>query len=111
MALSTCLGKLANGLRGTLLSPIHSLIFIEHLLYFDDHCCCAAELAATRREAKCVELSATHHIVPPAFKSLDPIGSKVTKFLKELCRRLTLATNNPWETISVPTSVCSVATF
>ena len=51
----------------------------------------AAELAATRKEAKYVELLTTHHFVPLAFKSLGPIGSKVANFLKELGRCLTLA--------------------
>ena len=58
----------------------------------------AAQLAATRKETKYVELSTTHHFVPLAFESLDPIGSKATIFLKELGRRLTLATDNPLET-------------
>ena len=40
----------------------------------------AAELAATREEAKYVELSTKHHFVPLALESLDPIGFKVTNF-------------------------------
>ena len=40
----------------------------------------AAELAATRKEAKYVELSTTHLFVPLAFESLGPIGSKATNF-------------------------------
>ena len=53
-----------------------------------------AELAAIRKEAKYVELSTTH-FVPLAF---GPIDFKATHFLKELCCRLTLATDNPLET-------------
>ena len=55
----------------------------------------AAELAATRKAAKYVELSMTHQYVPLAFESLGPIGSKATNFLKELGRRLKLASDNP----------------
>ena len=58
----------------------------------------AAELAATKKEAKYAELSTTHHFVPSAFESMGPIGSKATNFLKELGRRLTLATDNTLET-------------
>ena len=58
----------------------------------------AAELAATRKEAKYVELSTTHYFVPLALESLGPIGSKATIFLKEFGRCLTLATDNPMET-------------
>ena len=57
-----------------------------------------AQLAATRKETKYVDLSMTHHFVPLAFESMGPIGSKATIFLKELGRRLTLATDNPLET-------------
>ena len=45
-----------------------------------------------------VVLSTTHHCVSLAFESMGPIGSKATIFLKELGRRLTLATDNPLET-------------
>ena len=58
----------------------------------------AAQLAATRKETKYVNLSKTHHFVPLAFESMGPIGSKTIIFLKELGRRLTLATDNPLET-------------
>ena len=53
----------------------------------------AAQLAATRKETKYVNLSKTHHFVPLAFESMGPIGSKAIIFLKELGRRLTLATD------------------
>ena len=42
----------------------------------------AAELAATRNEAKYVALSTIHRFVPLAFDSLGPIGTKATHFLK-----------------------------
>ena len=58
----------------------------------------AAELVATRKEAKYVEFSTTYHFVPPALESLGSIDSKATNFLKELGCRLTLATANPLET-------------
>ena len=58
----------------------------------------AAQLAATRKETKYVDLSTTHHFVPLAFESMGPIGSKATNFLKELGRFLTLATDNPLKT-------------
>ena len=57
----------------------------------------AADLAATREEAKYVELSTTHYFVPLTFDSLGIIGSKAMNFLKELDRRLILATDNPLE--------------
>ena len=57
-----------------------------------------AELAATRKEAKYVELSTTHHFVPLSFESLGSIVFKTTIFFKELGRRLTLASDNPLET-------------
>ena len=59
----------------------------------------AAQLAATRKETKYVDLSTTHHFVPLAYESMGPIGSKDTIFFfKELGRHLTLATDNPLET-------------
>ena len=58
----------------------------------------AAELAATGKEAKYVELSTTRRLVPLAFESLGLIGSKATNFFKELCHCLTLATDYSLET-------------
>ena len=58
----------------------------------------AAQLAATRKETKYVDLLTTHHFFPLAFESMGPIGSKATIFLKELGRCLTLATDNLLET-------------
>ena len=44
----------------------------------------AAELAATRKEVKYVELSTTQNFVPLAFESLGPIGYKAMAFLEKL---------------------------
>jgi len=57
----------------------------------------AAEIAATRKFDKYATLSASHIFVPLAFETLGPIGSKATSFLKDLGRRLTVATDNPLE--------------
>jgi hypothetical protein len=59
----------------------------------------AAELAATRKEEKYVELTTTHTFVPLAFETLGPICSKALVFLRELGRRLTLATDDKRETM------------
>ena len=92
IALPTYLGKLANWLCGTQrpLSKVfggtsHAVADIltdSYLASTSMTVAAAAELAATRKEAKYVELSTKHHFVPLAFKSLGPIGSKATKFLK-----------------------------
>ena len=58
----------------------------------------AAQLAATRKKNKYVELSTTRHFVALVFESLGLIGSKTTIFLKELVHRLILATENLLET-------------
>jgi hypothetical protein len=57
----------------------------------------AAEIAASRKEVKYAELSATHIFVPIAFETLGPIGAKTLGFLRELGRRLTRVTNDPCE--------------
>ena len=57
----------------------------------------AAELAATRKEVKYVELSTTPHFVPLAIESLSPIGSRATHFFKKLGHRLTLGSGQPQE--------------
>ena len=59
----------------------------------------AAELAANRKEEKYVELTTTHTFVPLAFETLGPICSKALVFLRELGRRLTLATDDNRETV------------
>ena len=73
----------------------------------------ATELATTRKYAKYVELSTTHHFncSSSLYKSLGPIGFKTTNFLKEIGRCLTLAMNNPMETAYLfhAASGCSIA--
>ena len=59
----------------------------------------AAELAASRKEEKYVEMTTTHTFVPLAFETLGPICSKALVFLRELGRRLTLATDDKRETM------------
>ena len=92
IALPTYLGKLANWLCGTQrpLSKVfggtsHAVADIladSYLTSTSMTVAAAAQLAATRKEAKYVELSTKHHFVPLAFESLGPIGSKATNFLK-----------------------------
>jgi hypothetical protein len=60
--------------------------------------CSAAEIAASRKDEKYAELSVNYTFVPLAFESFGPVGSKATAFLRELGRRLTLATEDPLET-------------
>ena len=59
----------------------------------------AAEMAAARKEDKYVEMSATHTFVPIAVETLGPICSKALMFLRELGRRLTLATGDSRESM------------
>jgi hypothetical protein len=59
----------------------------------------AAELAASRKEDKYTELSTTHNFVPLAFETMGPMCSKALVFLGELGRRLTIATDDPRETM------------
>ena len=57
----------------------------------------AAEIAASRKEEKYAALS-NYIFIPLAFESFGPIGRKATTFLRDLGRRLTLATQDPLET-------------
>jgi hypothetical protein len=57
----------------------------------------AAELAATRKEEKYIELSADHIFIPIAIETLGPLCSKALVFLRELGKRLTRVTNDPRE--------------
>ena len=59
----------------------------------------AAELAASRKEEKYVDIATTNIFLPLAFETLNPICSKALAFLKELGRRLTLATEDKHETV------------
>jgi hypothetical protein len=70
----------------------------SYLSSTSDTAAAAAELAANRKEDKYAGLSTTHVFLPLAFESLGSIGSKATSFLKDLGRRLTLATENTMET-------------
>ena len=58
-----------------------------------------------------VELATILLIVPLAFESLDPIGSKYTNFLKKLGRRITLDSNGQphGKCVSVLAPVCNIA--
>ena len=68
----------------------------------------AAQLAATRKETKYVDLSTTHHFVPLAFESLGPIGSKATSFFKRTRSSLNIRNGQPFgNSTSVPALVCS----
>ena len=57
----------------------------------------AAELAATRKEEKYIELSADHIFIPIAIETLGPLCSKALVFLRELGKRLTRVTDDPRE--------------
>ena len=59
----------------------------------------AADLAASRKEDKYVNMATTHIFLPMAFGTLGPICSKVLVFLKELGRRLILAPEDKCETV------------
>lgn len=52
----------------------------------------AAESAATRKEAKYIDLSARYDFVPVAIESHGPLGSKAAEFLSALGRRITANT-------------------
>jgi hypothetical protein len=58
----------------------------------------ASEIAASRKEEKYIDLATMHTFVPLAFETLGPICSKALTFLRELGRRLTMATDNICET-------------
>ena len=58
----------------------------------------AAELAATRKEAKYSLLSSDYHFIPLALETLGPVGSKATTFLRQLGRRMSTASEDPRET-------------
>jgi hypothetical protein len=58
----------------------------------------AAEQAATRKDAKYSQLLAVYHFVPIAFETLGPINTTGLEFIKQLGRRLTLASGDKRET-------------
>ena len=57
-----------------------------------------AELAANKKHGKYTDLAKTHHFVPIAMESLGPFCSEAVTFLKELGRRMTMATADVRET-------------
>ena len=68
----------------------------------------AAQLAATRKETKYVNLSTTHDFVPLAFESMGPIGSKAIIFFKRTRSSLNTRNGQPFgNSASVPAFVCS----
>ena len=58
----------------------------------------AAETAAARKETKYSALTQTHLFYPVAFETIGPVCSSGLEFLREIGRRLTLATSDPRET-------------
>jgi hypothetical protein len=58
----------------------------------------AAEAAATKKSDKYALLSTNYNFIPIALETLGPICSKATVFLRELGRRLSVATGDPRET-------------
>ena len=62
------------------------------------HAASAAETAAARKQTKYSALTQTHHFYPVAFETIGPLCSSGLKFLREIGRRLTLATSDSRET-------------
>jgi hypothetical protein len=58
----------------------------------------AAELAATRKNAKYGHLLANHHFVPVAFETLGPINNDGLVLIKDIGKRLALITGDVRET-------------
>jgi hypothetical protein len=58
----------------------------------------AAESAAARKESKYSELLVRYEFVPIALESHGPLNNKAMSFLKELGRRITVATSDTRET-------------
>lgn len=58
----------------------------------------AADLAAERKEAKYMNLSAHYNFIPVAIETCGPISRKTLKFLSELGRRLTAVSGDHRET-------------
>ena len=58
----------------------------------------AAELAATRKQAKYSGLPASHIFVPIAFESLGPINRSGFEFITEVGRRMSAISGEPLET-------------
>jgi len=58
----------------------------------------AAEVAATRKNAKYTQLAGTYFFVPLAFETMGPINSNGMDFIKDLGRLVTQTTGDPKET-------------
>jgi len=58
----------------------------------------AADLAASRKEVKCTDLSSSYTFQPLAFETLGPLSFSTMVFLTELGRRLSASTGEPRET-------------
>jgi hypothetical protein len=90
------LGLLERTCCGTLQSLTfwlsHTFLQRRHLLAVQ------AEIAALRKEDKYASAIANYTFVPIALETLGAIGTKATSFLRELGRRLSLATDDPRET-------------
>ena len=72
----------------------------------------AAELAASRKEAKNVELSTIHHFVRLAFESSGLIGSEAMNFFERTRSSLNARNRKSFgNCISVPAPVCSIASL
>ena len=58
----------------------------------------AAESASVRKETKYAELSNRFHFFPIAIESHGPLSIKITSFLSDLGRRITMSTSDARET-------------
>ena len=58
----------------------------------------AAEIAVNRKEEKYSALSTNYDLIVIAIETLGPLDTKTSMFLRELGRRLTIATEDPRET-------------
>ena len=59
----------------------------------------AAELAASRKEDRYVDIATTHIFLLPVFETIGPICSKALAFLKGLGHRHTLVTDDKRKTV------------
>ena len=57
----------------------------------------AAQAAAERKVLKYASLSASHLFVPIAIETLSPINEAGHSYLSELGRRLSIISDDPWE--------------
>jgi len=58
----------------------------------------AADLAASRKEAKYSDLPNSYTFQPLAFETMDPLNASITAFVTELGHRLSEFTDDPRET-------------